>query len=107
MVRLIIDRPGRFEIKKDADTKFKAADFPASLTEATPLPAKNLVPGRAYAVQRGFVVYWGAEDHFSLRLGHISGVELSFNNKIQDLTRFHAGQEILLDPSLLNDSPGN
>ena len=53
------------------------------------------------------MVYWGADDHFSLRLGHISGVELSFNNKIQDLTRFHAGQEILLDPSLLNDAAGN
>ncbi len=26
------------------------------------------MPGRVYAVSRGLVVYWGAEDHLSLRL---------------------------------------
>ena len=107
VVRLISEKPGQFEVMKDAEMNFQTADFPASLAEAKPLPLENVVAGRAYAVKRGFVVYWGAEDHLSLRLGHIRGVELSFNTKIQDLTRFHPGQEILLDQSLLIDSSGN
>ena len=107
VVRLITEMPGQFEVMKDAETNFQTADFPASLAEAKPLPSENVVAGRAYAVGRGFVVYWGAADHLSLRLGHISGVELSFNSKIQDLTRFHPGQEILLDQSLLIDASGN
>jgi len=53
------------------------------------------------------VVYWGAADHLSLRLGQILGIELSFNGQVQDLSRFHPGQEILLDSSLLNDGVGN
>ncbi len=107
VIRLISERPGRFEVMKDAEKKFTAADFPSSLAQAQPLPAENLVAGRAYAVQRGYVVYWGADDHLSLRLGHILGVELSFNAKAQDLARFNPGQEILLDMSLLNNGEGN
>ena len=107
VVRLISEKPGQFEVMKDAEKNFQTADFPASLAEAKPLPSENVVAGRAYAVERGFVVYWGADDHLSLRLGHVIGVELSFNTKVQDLTRFHPGQEILLDQSLLIDASGN
>ena len=107
VVRLRSERPGQFEVMKDAETIFQKAEFPVSPAEAQPLPTENLVGGRAYAVKRGFVVYWGVNDHLSLRLGQITGVELSFNGQVQDLARFSAGQEILLDPSLLNEGAGN
>lgn len=107
IVRLISEKPGDFAVKRDAEPAFEAADFPGSLAEAKPLPLANVVAGRAYAVRRGFVVYWGAEDHLSLRMGHVQGVEVSFNGVIQNVARFRDGEEILLDSSRLAEPLGN
>ncbi len=107
VVRLISAEPGVFAIKKDAEASFQASDFSADKGKVVPLPSEEVVAGRAYAVQRGFVVYWGADDHLSLRLGHVNGVEVSFNAEIQDLSRFRDGEEILLDSSRLTAPLGN
>lgn len=107
VLRLISPRAGRFSLKKDAESAYQPAEFTSSLSEAKPLPADNLVAGRAYACRQGFVVYWGADDHVSLRLGHVQGVELSFNGHPQDLSRFRDGEEILLDSSALENNSGD
>ncbi len=107
VVRLISEESGDFAIKRDAESAFKTADFPPNLAEAKPLPSENIVAGRAYAVRRGFVVYWGADDHMSLRLGHVQGVEVSFNGVVQNVSRFRDGEEILLDSSRLAEPLGN
>ncbi len=107
VVRVISELPGDFAVKRDAESAFKAASFPKTLEQAKPLPLENIVAGQAYAVRRGFVVYWGADDHLSLRLGQIKGVEVSFNGIIQDVVRFNIGEEILLDASRLNRPAGN
>ena len=107
VVRLISEKPGGFAIKRDAEANFSSANFPGAGVQAKPLPSENVVAGQAYAVRRGFVVYWGANDHLSLRLGHVKGVEVSFNGQVQDVTRFNDGEEILLDSSRLSGSSGN
>jgi len=107
VVRLISEQPGDFAVKRDAESSFSSADFPAAGAQAKPLPSGNVVAGQVYAVRRGFVVYWGADDHLSLRLGHIEGVEVSFNGQVQDVARFNAGEEILLDSSRLAGPAGN
>ena len=107
VVRLLSEEPGEFSVKRDAESAFDTAEFPASLTEAIALPAENIVAGKAYAVRRGLVVYWGADDHLSLRLGHVRGVEVSFNGVLQNVDRFRDGEEILLDSSRLAEPRGN
>ncbi len=107
VVRLISEESGDFAVKRDAESAFQTADFPPNLAEAKPLPGENVVEGRAYAVRRGFVVYWGADDHLSLRLGHVRGVEVSFNGVVQNVSRFRDGEEILLDSSRLAEPLGN
>ncbi len=106
-VRLISDEPGAFAVKRDAESSFAAADFAPVIAGSLPLPEKEVVAGRAYEVKRGFVVYWGFDDHLSLRLAHVRGVEVSFNGVVQDVARFRDGEEILLDSSRLAGPSGN
>ncbi len=107
VLRLTTSEIGVYSVKRDAETSFTRAYFPASEAEILPLPQGELVAGRAYAVQEGFVVYWGLEDHLSLRLGKVQGVSVSFNGINQELGRYRDGEEILLDSSRLRNPVGN
>lgn len=107
VVRLLVDREGEFSAMKDAQNRFQAVRFPAPDSPDEGLPPTGVQAGRAYAVPGGMVVYWGIEDHISLKLGHVEGVELSFNGRVQDLSRFRAGEIILLDASVLDERSGD
>lgn len=107
VVRLVCLDKGVFEVKRDAESQFVSADFPGENAQAEPLPADGIVPGKAYAAQEGFVVYWGADDHLSLRLKTIDGVAIQFNAVGQDMAKFGGGKEILLDSSSLAGPSGN
>jgi Helix-turn-helix domain len=107
VVRLVTAEIGSFGVKRDAEKTFRLAEFPANKIEAIPLPEGEIVSGRAYAVREGYAVYWGMADHLSLRLGQVSGVQVTFNGFVQDLGRYRDGEEILLDSSRLGQSAGN
>lgn len=97
VLRLICNQPIDIKIKRDAEHEFSPVVWPASGTQADPLPAKDLVSGNAYAVRRGFAVFWGAGDHFSLILPAGDDAEISVNGIVRDLSRIKPGQEIILD----------
>lgn len=105
VLRLLVPAAGSYAVMRDAESTFQDARFPDAETIA-PLPAEGMKPGTAYAVREGLVVYWGVEDHISLRLGQVAGVRLSFNGKDQDLSRFRDGEVLLLDASVLADPGG-
>ncbi|MCP4291836.1 MAG: hypothetical protein GY780_08390 [bacterium] len=107
VIRLICPEPGVFSVRRDAEAGFSKAIFPnEDETEEWVLPEQPAA-GQAYSSAQGFVVYWGADDHFSIELGLLDGVELTFNGLVQDLRPFASGQTILLDPILLRKAAGN
>ncbi len=85
------------QVKRDAQKEFESAAWPAVGSELPPLPPTGIQAGRAYGVRRGLVVYWGADDHFSLRLDRTDGVEASLNGKPLDVRNLRPGGEMLLD----------
>ncbi|PID80656.1 hypothetical protein CSA17_04960 [bacterium DOLJORAL78_65_58] len=105
VLRLLVPGPGPYAVMRDAETGFQEARFPAA-EELESLPRTGVEAGRAYAVREGLAVYWGVEDHISLRLGKVAGVRLSFNGRDQDLSRFHDGEVLLLDASALEPPSG-
>lgn len=97
VLRVICDRALGIQVKRDAEQEFENAVWPAPGTAAPPLPSTGIVPGRVYAVSRGLVVYWGAEDHLSLRLDRTDGVEVSLNGRVRNVRNLRPGGELLLD----------
>ena len=93
VMRLITDLPLVAEVRRDGETEFQTAAW----TEPEALPERGIRPGRAYGVQEGLVVYWGARDHFSLRLDRVVGVEVSINGVVRNISSLRPGQEIILD----------
>ena len=93
VMRLITDLPLVAEVRRDGETEFQTAAW----TDPVALPMREIRPGRAYGVREGLVVYWGARDHFSLRLDRVVGVEVSINGVVRDISSLRPGQEIILD----------
>ena len=93
VLRLVTDLPVQAEVRRDGEKEFQTAAW----TEPVRLPMRDIRPGRAYGVREGLVVYWGAEDHFSLRLDRVVGVEVSINGVPRDISSLRPGQEIILD----------
>jgi len=97
VLRLVCEHQTDIKIKRDAESEFSHVLWPGSGEQGLALPASDLTAGQAYAVRRGFAVYWGAGDHFSLILSDIEGVEISVNGIVRDFSRVKPGQEIILD----------
>jgi len=95
VMRLICIEPVEAQVRADGDAVFSTVDFGSGAPSA--LPAGGPVPGRAYAVQEGFAVYWGAEDHFGLKLSRTVGVNVTINGRAADVSRLRPGQEKILD----------
>jgi len=93
VMRLVSDLPVQAEVLRDGETVFQTVAW----SEPVALPMKDIRPGRAYGVREGLVVYWGATDHFSLRLDRVVGVEVSINGVPRDISSLRPGQEIILD----------
>jgi hypothetical protein len=92
-MRLITDLPLGAEVLRDGETQYQTAAW----NDPEALPMREIRPGRAYGVREGLVVYWGARDHFSLRLDRVVGVEVSINGVVRDISSLRPGQEIILD----------
>ncbi len=99
VVRIMCDRPVAVEVKRDAETSFAGAVWPAAGADPPPLPSTGIVPGRVYAVRRGLVIYWGADDHLSLRMDRTDGVEVALNGMPRSIRNLRPGREFLLDLS--------
>ena len=97
VLRLVCRAPQTVGAKCDAERQFRDAVWPQSDATAPALPPASVVAGRAYAVREGYVVYWGARDHFSLRLSDVTAATVTLNGVRQDLTGLRPGQELLLD----------
>ena len=97
VLRVMCEQPVGVHVKCDAEESFASAKWPAPGASAPPLPATGVEPGRVYAVSRGLVVYWGADDHLSLRLDRTDGVEVALNGKAHDVRNLRPGGELLLD----------
>ncbi|MCP4571944.1 MAG: hypothetical protein GY838_06280 [bacterium] len=97
VLRVLATGPARVRVRRDGEHVYRTVDLAGDGTDEDPLPAQGVVPGRAYAVREGSVVYWRARDHFSLKLDPIDGVSVAVNGRERDLSRLRPGQEMILD----------
>lgn len=99
VMRLVCANAREVAVKKDGDRTFTRVDWPAS---ARPLPTAGIKAGLGYQVKEGLAVYWGAEDHFSLKLDSPAGCRVTINGQHRDLGGLGPGQEIILnDPAVI------
>ena len=92
-------------VKRDGDRAFSGVRWPAENKDAPELPATGFEPGLAYRQGDRLVVFWGAEDHFSLKLARVRGVTVSINGRDWDVGRLKPGQELVLDAHSVGSTP--
>ena len=97
VLRILCPDKQTLGVKRDAERDFRPALWPVGAEADAPVPDRGVTPGRAYRVREGWALYWGADDHFSLRLGEVTDVEVSVNDVVQNLDGLRPGQELLLD----------
>lgn len=95
-IRVLMATPVAMELRCDGERSFTA--LPAVAAAGAPaLPARNIEPGRVYAVREGLVAYWNAQDHCGLRLASTVGVEVTVNGVLVAVSHLRPDQEIILD----------
>ncbi len=97
--------PQEILVKRDGDRLFSGVRWPAEHKDAPILPAAGFDPGLAYRQGDRLVVFWGAEDHFSLKLARVRGVTVSINGRDWDVSRLKPGQELVLDAHSVGSTP--
>ena len=97
VLRILCERQVGIEVKRDAERTYSAVQWPRNLNDIASLPLQDIDPGRPYQVVEGFVIYWGAADHFSLKLSGTQGVIASLNGVPRDVSRLKPGGELVLD----------
>jgi len=102
VLRLICPETRQVAVKKDGERRFRSVDWPDA---ARPLPEKGIQAGRAYQVREGLVVFWGAEDHFSLQVDDPADIKVTVNGQYRDIGGLGPGQEIILnDPDVIQSN---
>ncbi|MCK9995330.1 MAG: helix-turn-helix domain-containing protein [Candidatus Krumholzibacteria bacterium] len=92
-------------VKRDGDREFSEVRWPREPEGAPTLPAAGFEAGRAYRQGDRLVVFWGADDHFSLKLAKVRGVEVSINGIIWNSGGLTVGQEYILDEHSVSVKP--
>jgi len=102
VLRLICPREVDIAMKMDGQRDYKPVDW--SLTGS--ISSGNIGQGVAVGVrQGGYVLYWGAEDHFSLMVNDPTGIRASVNGEFRDISGLGPGQEIILnDPAVIRSN---
>jgi cytoskeletal protein RodZ len=101
VLRLMCPDQREISVKKDGQREYKTVNWAAP--EAV-LPSE-LVAGRGYPVRDGWVVFWGGEDHFSIRVNDSLGVQATINGEYRDLGGLRQGQELILnDPAVIRSN---
>lgn len=97
VLRIVCDAPQEILVKRDSDRQFSSVRWPDDFSAAPPVPAAGFEAGRAYSQGQRLVIFWGAEDHFSLKLARARDVEVLINGRVRDVSRLRPGQELVLD----------
>jgi cytoskeletal protein RodZ len=97
--------PQEILVKRDGDRVFSGVRWPAEHADAPSIPASGFDSGLAYQQGDRLVVFWGAEDHFSLKLARVRGVTVSINGRDWDVGRLKPGQELVLDAHSVGSRP--
>ena len=105
VLRIVCDAPQEIQVKRDGDRDFSRVRWPADREDGPAVPAAGFEAGRAYRQGNRLMVFWGAEDHFSLKLARIHGVEVSINGRVWDVGRLRPGQELVLDSHFADTTP--
>ncbi len=91
------------QVRVDGQRDFAGADWGGAEGGIAVLPQGEVLPGKVYRCSEGFVAFWGAEDHFGLKLGDIQGVVAHLQGQPYSLSGLSAGQEIILDQHSVSD----
>jgi len=105
VLRIVCDAPQMIQVKRDGDREFSEVRWPEKPESAPAVPDAGFEAGRAYRLGERLVVFWGAEDHFSLKLARVRGVEVSINGRLRDVGRLRPGQELILDSHFAGSTP--
>ncbi len=96
---VITDQQLGFAVGSDGDREARDVVWPARPSQG--VPQEGAVQGRLYAVGGRYVAYWGAADHFLLRLTRADGVTVVLNGKPLTIPERSVGREWVLDRSQL------
>ena len=96
VLRLLCDEPVAAQVVRDGERSFMQVSWSDTDESYALLPSEGIQQGRPYRTSQGLVVYWGARDQFSLKLGRTRGVEVTLNGEIRDIDDLLSGQEIIL-----------
>jgi cytoskeletal protein RodZ len=99
VLRVVLDRRFDFGVGSDGDREARDVTWPERTIHG--VPAEGVTPGRIYTVGGRHVAYWGAADHFLLKLSSIEGVTVSLNGHPLDIPTRIVGHEWVLDRSRL------
>ena len=105
VLRIVCDAPQDIQVKRDGDRDFSQVRWPTEREDGPAVPVAGFEAGRAYRQGDRLVVFWGAEDHFSLKLARVRGVEVSINGRVWDVGRLRPGQELILDAHFAGSTP--
>jgi hypothetical protein len=88
--------PVPLAVRRDAETDFLEVAWATAANDT--LPAAGIEAGRAYTMgSGGMVVYWGAVNGVSLRLGTVQGITLTVNGRPRALVAPPGGGEVTVD----------
>ena len=102
VLRLVCASAQGVSLKKDGDRRYGKVDWPTALRA---LDDASIRSGTAYNVREGLAVYWGAEDHFSLKVENPAELRATINGAYRDLSGLGPDEEIILnDPAVINSN---
>jgi len=96
---VVTDRPLDFAVGSDGDREARDIVWPE--TPVHGVPEDGVVAGRLYTVGGRHVAYWGAADHFLLRLSRADGVTVVLNGTPLAIPERSVGREWVLDRAQL------
>ena len=102
VLSLVCPESREVAVKKDGDRQYGQVDWPAA---NRPLPDQGIQAGWAYHIKEGLVIFWGAEDHFSLKIDNPAGFRAEINGQYRDVSGLGLGAELILnDPDVIRSN---
>ncbi|MBU8869484.1 MAG: helix-turn-helix domain-containing protein [Gemmatimonadales bacterium] len=96
VLRILCREPVNAQVVRDGDRDFIEILWPATGKFYPDLPSEGIRQGHPYQTRKGLVIYWGARDQFSLKLGRTDGIEVSVNGEVRNIEDLLPGQELIL-----------
>ncbi len=100
VLRLVCSSRVGAAVAVDADTALHGVDWRSARAG---VPEDGIEMGQPYRVGGRYVVYWGAQDHFVVRLEESEGVELTLNGIDKPIRQRNLGREWVLDSTRLRN----